>query len=251
LVGLGGACIVGRCYLLNADFVLPVCVSVHKPMRVYMRYQSAEYGQGHAAAHSNYRKCWGDVQTKTASMGRVQANTGSIGRCAGKNSEHWAMCRQEQSIQTNQQASTPVVLSERVHRIAGLVNGDEAKVQLRKIDNTPVSASMHTHPQHAQRPLYPHRATTSPFAHVCSRLQFFFLILYQRVSSHKSVYYAGRTDSGRMTKFAPENSPILPNFSLELSLFEFRFTVFFYESPPFSFFKPRKEKPPKRPGANT
>jgi len=48
-----------------------------------------------------------------------------------------------------------------------------------------------------------------------------------------------------------KNSPILPNFPLELSLFEFRFTVFFHESPPFSFFKPRKETPPKRPGANT
>jgi len=82
----------------------------------------------------------------------------SMGRYAGKHCEHGVICRQMQSIYADQQASTPVVLSDkREHRIVGLINGRSDKVQLRKIDNTPVSVSMHTHLQHAKHP-----CTTSP-----------------------------------------------------------------------------------------
>jgi len=55
----------------------------------------------------------------------------------------------------------------------------------------------------------------------------------------------------RKTKFASVKSLDSSYSDSEFSLFEFRFTVFFHESPPFSFLKPRKEKSPKRPGANT
>ena len=60
-----------------------------------------------------------------------------------------------------------------------------------------------------------------------------------------------RRYAGRRTKFAPVKNLDSSDSDSEFSLFEFRFNVFFHESPPFSFFKPRKEKPPKRPGANT
>ena len=67
--------------------------------------------------------------------------------------------------------------------------------------------------------------------------------------------HAGRrTNAGRTTKFAPVKSLRFSELILGILLFEFRFTVFFplgcgVDSPPFSFFKQRKEKPPKRPGA--
>ena len=96
-------------------------------------------------------------QTLGAS-GDMQVNAMSMGGYAGKHCEHGALSRQKQSIYTDQQASTPVVLSDkREHRIVGLINGRSDKVQLRKIDNTPVSVSMHTHLQHAKHP-----CTTSP-----------------------------------------------------------------------------------------
>ena len=55
-------------------------------------------------------------------------------------------------------------------------------------------------------------------------------------------------NAGRRTKFAPVKKLSDLKVLAKSPDLKFRFTVF---CPPFSFFKPRKEKPPKRPGANT
>jgi len=118
--------------------------------------------------------------------GDMQVNAMSMGGYAGKHCEHGALSRQKQSIYTDQQASTPVVLSDkREHRIVGLINGQSDNVQLRKIHNTPVSVSIHTHNMHnmlAQLalPCYPHgctagstprslRSIVRPLAFVCAK----------------------------------------------------------------------------------
>jgi len=79
-----------------------------------------------------------------------------------------------------------------------------------------------------------------------------------KISSEKKPRTIDRRDAGRTTKFATVKSFRFSELILGSLLSEFRLLCSFLwaveriqEFPPFSFFKPRKEKPPKRPGAVT
>jgi len=84
---------------------------------------------------------------------------------------------------------------------------------------------------------------------ICVKMYAFWVVVKNKILLVKKA----RSHAGRRINFAPVKSLDFSDSDSEFSLFEFRFTVFCplgcgvdSWTPPFSFFKPRKEKPPKR-----